>query len=89
VNGVRFRLTGRVQGVGLRVWVRSVALERGIVGSVRNCADGTVEVEATGPAPALAAFRDDLRRGPPYARIDEVTESPAEITQEVGFSVRG
>jgi len=39
---------GRVQGVGFRWWVRSRALELGLVGFAENMADGRVKVVAEG-----------------------------------------
>ena len=63
---------GRVQGVGFRWWVRSRALELGLVGSAANLADGRVEVVAEGPRPAcealLAALRTDPGRPVGYGR---------------------
>lgn len=51
-EGARARLTafvrGRVQGVGFRWWVRSRALELGLVGHAANLDDGRVEVVAEG-----------------------------------------
>ena len=41
-------LSGRVQGVGMRWWVRSRALELGLVGHAANLDDGRVEVVAEG-----------------------------------------
>ncbi|MFZ1578128.1 MAG: acylphosphatase, partial [Nostocoides sp.] len=35
-------LSGRVQGVGMRWWVRARALELGLVGYARNTDDGRV-----------------------------------------------
>lgn len=48
--GVRLTawLSGRVQGVGFRWWVRSRALELGLVGFAENLADGRVKVVAEG-----------------------------------------
>lgn len=70
----RFRVQGRVQGVGFRWWIRREARRLGLRGTVRNCPDGTVEVRASGNASALAELRDLLRRGPPGARVDAVEE---------------
>jgi acylphosphatase len=56
-------LRGRVQGVGMRWWVRARALERGLVGSAANLADGRVEVIAQGPRRALERFEAALRGG--------------------------
>lgn len=48
------RLEGRVQGVGMRWWIRSRALELGLAGSATNLPDGRVEVIAVGPREACA-----------------------------------
>ena len=42
-------VSGRVQGVGFRWWVRANALELGLVGFAENLADGRVKVVAEGP----------------------------------------
>ncbi len=41
-------VTGRVQGVGFRWWVRSSALELGLAGFAENLDDGRVKVVAEG-----------------------------------------
>jgi acylphosphatase len=41
-------VSGRVQGVGFRWWVRATALELGLVGFAENLADGRVKVVAEG-----------------------------------------
>ena len=67
-----FRVRGRVQGVGFRWWTRSRALELGLAGSVRNCSDGSVEVQVSGSDAAIARLERDLRQGPPSARVEAV-----------------
>jgi acylphosphatase len=71
-----FRISGRVQGVGFRWYTVRLARELGLRGFVRNCADGTVEVRAAGPASALARLRQDLLEGPPFSRVSAVQEIP-------------
>jgi len=41
-------VSGRVQGVGFRWWVRANGLELGLVGFAENLADGRVKVVAEG-----------------------------------------
>jgi acylphosphatase len=41
-------VSGRVQGVGFRWWVRANALELGLAGFAENLADGRVKVVAEG-----------------------------------------
>ncbi len=55
---------GRVQGVGFRWWVRSRALELGLVGSVTNLDDGRVQVVAEGARAACEQLLE-LIDGPP------------------------
>ncbi len=78
LEGRRFVVRGRVQGVGFRWWTRGRARELGLVGSVRNRPDGTVEVLAAGPSDRLERFRGLLRQGPTSARVEEVWEEPSE-----------
>jgi len=73
-------VTGRVQGVGFRWWVRSAAERLGLSGWVMNGDDErTVEVLAEGPEPALEELERLLRAGPPGALVEGVDarRSPA------------
>ena len=67
-----FRITGRVQGVGFRWWTQRTATDLRIAGTVRNAADGSVEVVASGQPEDLSRFTDALRRGPPGAEVETV-----------------
>jgi acylphosphatase len=69
---------GRVQGVGFRWFVEREAQALGLVGWVRNNADGTVEVLATGPLGQLSYLHEALRRGPRAARVDRVDVAPGQ-----------
>ena len=69
-----YRIRGRVQGVGFRWWTRSQARRLGLVGTVRNCVDGSVEVQASGPAERIARFERMLTNGPPGAQVDALEE---------------
>ncbi len=71
-HAVRLLIAGVVQGVGYREWTRQVASELGVVGWVRNLADGRVEVWAEGPRAALDALRERAAQGPRHAHVIEV-----------------
>jgi acylphosphatase len=71
---VRLLVSGRVQGVGFRWFVREAARQHRLAGWVRNRPDGSVELEASGDDTAFRAFVEDIRQGPPGARVDEVRE---------------
>lgn len=84
-----FVVTGRVQGVGFRVATARAAAAHGVVGFVRNRADGAVEGEAQGDATALAALRAWLQRGPALARVDALAwREVAVAAGESAFDVR-
>jgi len=63
---------GSVQGVGFRYYTRSVASRLGLVGYVRNLADGSVQVVCEGSAAAVKELESWLRTGPPSARVSRV-----------------
>jgi acylphosphatase len=48
-------VSGHVQGVGYRWFVRGLADAAGLSGSARNLPDGRVEVQLEGPADAVRA----------------------------------
>lgn len=57
---LRCTVSGRVQGVFYRASTRHAALDLGVVGWVRNLADGSVEVLACGDAAAVEKLREWL-----------------------------
>ena len=73
---IRLRITGRVQGVGFRWFVREQARRLGLAGWVRNETDGAVMLEAEGPPELVAELRTAVGSGPPGARVDAVTLLP-------------
>ena len=68
----RWLVEGRVQGVSYRWFTRRQATELGLAGTVRNLADGRVEVIVAGPPAALDDFRSRLDVGPTLARVDAI-----------------
>jgi acylphosphatase len=73
-GSVRARLTirGRVQGVAYRMSAQTEGLRLGLLGTVRNLPDGSVEAVAEGPRKAVEDFIRWCKRGPPAARVEEV-----------------
>ncbi len=73
----RLVMSGRVQGVGFREATVDAARAAGVVGWVRNRADGTVEVLAQGSSDAVDRLVAWCRRGPPLARVTGVDVATA------------
>ena len=62
-KAVRLRITGRVQGVGYRLWATRTAAGLRLRGWVRNQSDGSVELLATGAPEAVAALVEACATG--------------------------
>jgi acylphosphatase len=85
----RYLISGRVQGVGFRVFAETQAAVEGLHGWVRNLPDGTVEVVFEGDAESVQRAEAKLRRGPGAARVDEVVVEPVPPAgRAIGFTVR-
>ena len=67
------RVTGQVQGVNFRSSTKAEADALGLTGWVRNCPDNSVEVVIEGPRTTVQQLVDWCRRGPSWARVDEMT----------------
>lgn len=65
-------IKGRVQGVGFRYAAYRQAQSLGLMGWVRNCADGTVEAEFDGNRSALESMIAWSKEGPQLARVTSV-----------------
>jgi acylphosphatase len=64
---------GRVQGVGFRWWVRSMALELGLLGMAENLVDGRVKIVAEGHRDSCAALLKLLESPDAPGRVIQVT----------------
>ncbi len=63
------KVYGQVQGVGYRFFTEDRAILYGITGYVKNLPDGSVEVYAEGDRAVLEQFLNELKQGPPAARV--------------------
>jgi len=87
-QAVRLKISGIVQGVFFRQSTQQKARDLDISGWVRNCEDGSVEVEAEGEEDLLKVFSQWCYRGPQRAVVKNVTVTPAEPKNYKGFEVR-
>jgi acylphosphatase len=76
----RFLISGRVQGVGFRWFVKDTAVREGVTGWVQNLPDGRVEALVEGQPDAVRRVEQALRIGPRGARVDRVNILPDEPT---------
>ena len=83
---LRLKITGKVQGVGYRLWAARNAANLGLRGWVRNRHDSSVEMLVTGASEGVAAMVEAARKGPAGARVAEVTATPDADDGSVGFT---
>ena len=76
-------VSGHVQGVGYRWFVRSAAQAAGLTGSAENLGDGRVQVVLEGAAPAVRDVVAALRGPEAPGRVErvDVTEQPVQGVQ--------
>lgn len=87
-KSVKVRITGRVQGVFFRAWIKDEAERLGVQGWIRNRLDGEVEGLFIGEAGAVEALLAACRKGPPQASVDQVTAEPAQGIAAAGFQIK-
>ncbi|MBI2142378.1 acylphosphatase [Candidatus Woesearchaeota archaeon] len=82
-------VSGKVQGVFYRDFVRKEADKFGISGFVRNLQDGTVEIVAEGEEDKLNIFMRECKRGSLLAFVKNAEINYEEPTGEFeGFGIR-
>ena len=65
-------VTGRVQGVFFRAFVQTHAKALGLTGYVRNLKSGAVEVMVEGDRRKLEELLQNLYKGPPAAKVENI-----------------
>lgn len=76
-KGVYFKLTGRVQGVGMRFYISRLAHKLNVKGYVKNTRDGSVIGEVVGDIKAVDAFFIQLPKKSP-GFIENIETTPLE-----------
>lgn len=80
-------ISGFVQGVGFRNFVRSKARKMGIKGWVRNLSDGRVEAVFQGEKEIIMKLVSHCRRGSFFAKTTDIVVDWEEIdTHHEGFT---
>ncbi len=69
---VHIVVSGIVQGVFYRRFTKEVADKYGVKGSVKNLPDGRVEIYAEQSEDIIQKFVEELKIGPPAAKVEDV-----------------
>ena len=70
---IHIYISGRVQFVGFRYYVKRKAVSLGLKGWVKNLPDGRVECSAEGLHDKLIKLIDFCKKGPFFSRVDNVS----------------
>jgi len=85
---VRVLISGGVQGVGFRYWVKRTAWELGISGWVKNLENGGVEAIFEGEEALIEKIINECWQGPPLSRVEKVVVNDEEVEGLKGFEIR-
>lgn len=79
---------GRVQGVGFRWTANRIARSVQVVGYVRNCTDGTVELLAQGPPEQVETLLNEVAAAM-SGNLEQVEVTEESVQADLsGFSIR-
>ena len=85
----KLKIVGVVQEVGFRHFVSQEATRLGLVGSIWNCPDGSVEVIIQGEEALLDQLVEHCKLGPAYSKVTSVDlQRDAVGDRLVGFAIR-
>ena len=80
-------VSGRVQGVWFRAFVRQQAEKAQVQGWAKNLPDGRVETMLCGDEKNVMQVEAALHQGPRLARVDGVEAQSHNLTEIQGFSI--
>jgi acylphosphatase len=81
-------VTGKVQGIFFRHATNETAQQLGVKGFVKNESNGNVYIEAEGEEGHLNQLVEWCKKGPPKARVAQVSFSEGEIKNYTSFEIR-
>lgn len=87
MRNIEARVTGIVQGVGYRVFVKNTADSLGIFGTVRNLEDGSVFLTASGKPETIEKFLGILKTGHETASVENIEVKDTETVFSGVFSI--
>ncbi|MCF7809309.1 MAG: acylphosphatase [Candidatus Marinimicrobia bacterium] len=88
-SGVKFRVTGRVQGVAFRAFVQGTGTQMGLAGWVKNNSDGSVHGYAEGDQGMLIAFMKQVRIGNRWSDVHSLDQESVPFSGEFdSFEIR-
>ena len=81
-------ISGKVQGVGFRAFIRREAAVLNLKGWAKNLVDGRVEVVLQGEKNQVAQMIEKLKEGPSFARVDNLRVNQEEVGDYSDFKIK-
>lgn len=86
---IRAIVSGKVQGVGFRMYSQQKARQLGVRGYVRNLANGNVEIVAAGETKLVDALIEWAKSGSPSAVVNNLkVDMITDVEEFKGFEIR-
>lgn len=86
-KAVKVTLSGKVQGVGFRSFVKRNARSKGVNGYVKNLPSGEVEAFFQGPRESVNEMIELIKKGPPTSNVDNVEVEEKEPQEFSNFKI--
>ena len=89
MNRYFIQVYGRVQGVGFRYFAQYTATYLRLTGWVKNCDDGSVQIEAQGTEENTDNFLIKIKKGNQFVRVDDINYREIQLVdKEKSFRVK-
>jgi len=86
-KAIRLYITGTVQGVFFRAFIKENAERYNVKGFVRNLEDGRIEVFLEGNSEEVNRMIEICKKGPKHSQIRKVQEKPERLQDFKTFKV--
>ncbi|WP_188454993.1 acylphosphatase [Virgibacillus oceani] len=83
----KYVISGKVQGVGYRKWVRKKAIESDLYGYAKNLINGDVAVVVAGEKENVINFKKVCNIGPKACNVISISESIWDKPIKIGFEI--
>lgn|GEM_PF-260538 len=81
------RITGKVQNVGFRAYLETIAKQLGLSGYVKNVGTNMVESVVCGEKELVAQYISACKIGPKRAIVENIEVQDAQNTSYEGFNI--
>lgn len=78
---------GRVQGVGFRFYIATLASSHNLTGFAKNLTDGGVQIQLQGEILNIEKVKSIILKPYRFILVDNLYETEIPVTKETGFSI--